>query len=309
MRVVDDLRNGLFSLMQQAPKLSVIGEDIVDPYGGAFKVTKGLHDAFPDRVRAMPISESSIVGFGLGMSLRGHPVIAEIMFGDFLTLTLDQLLNHAAKVEWMFDGAVKAPLIIRTPMGGGRGYGPTHSQSIEKHFCGIPGLTVFAVNQFASPAELLKQAFALQSPVLFIENKITYSKLVETERLVSHASPDVVLLTYGGVSEICVKSAERLLKDEEISVNVIPLEQLSPFPAEQVRRAVSNCDRVVVVEEGTEEWGFAAACAESLLAGGMRPNRFKSIAAPSMPIPSAKDWEVSILPNVDRVSNEILSLF
>ncbi len=309
MRVVDDLRNGLFSLMQQDPKLSVIGEDIVDPYGGAFKVTKGLYDAFPDRVRAMPISESSIVGFGLGMSLRGHPVIAEIMFGDFLTLTLDQLLNHAAKVEWMFDGAVKAPLIIRTPMGGGRGYGPTHSQSIEKHFCGIPGLTVLAVNQFASPAQLLKKAAALQAPVLFIENKITYSKLVETDRLVNHETPDVVVLTYGGVSEFCVKGAERLLKDEEIAVNVVPLEQLSPFPVDQVVTAVGGCKRVVVVEEGTEQWGFAAACAEALLSSGTAPDRFASIAAPSIPIPSAKDWELSILPNIDRVSEEILSLF
>lgn len=309
MRVVDDLRNGLFALMQQDPKLSVIGEDIVDPYGGAFKVTKGLHDAFPDRVRAMPISESSIVGFGLGMSLRGHPVIAEIMFGDFLTLTLDQLLNHAAKVEWMFDGAVKAPLIIRTPMGGGRGYGPTHSQSIEKHFCGIPGLTVLAVNQFASPAQLLKRAAALQSPVLFIENKITYSKLVETDRVINHDAPDVVVLTYGGVSEVCVKSAERLLKEEEIAINVVPLEQLSPFPTEQVVSAVSGCQRVVVVEEGTEQWGFAAACAEALLASGDAPDHFASIAAPSIPIPSAKDWELSILPNIDRVSDEILSLF
>ena len=309
MRVVEDLRDNLFSMMQTDPALTVIGEDILDPYGGAFKVTKGLSDAFSDRVITMPISESAIVGLGLGMALRGRRVVAEIMFGDFMALTLDQILNHAAKVQWMFNDAVRAPLVIRTPMGGGRGYGPTHSQSIEKHFCGIPGLTVLAVHQYASPGALLKRAVSLGTPVLFVENKISYSKLVEPDRIKTPANPDAVLVTYGGMTEMCVKAADRLEADEELSIKVIPVEQLSPFPSSTVVEQVGGASRVFCVEEGTEEWGFGAAVAEALLRKGRRPEHFETIAAASMPIPSARDWELSMLPNVDRVINTVLNGF
>lgn len=309
MRVVEDIRSSMFALMQADPHLTVIGEDILDPYGGAFKVTQGLSDAFPDRVLTMPISESSIVGIGMGMAMRGRPVIAEIMFGDFLTLTLDQLLNHASKANWMFNGAVDIPLVVRTPMGGGRGYGPTHSQSIEKHFCGIPGLTVMAVHQYASPGALLKKAAALRAPVLMIENKIAYSKLVEPDRLPQPENPDLVILTYGGVTEMCVAAAKTLLDDEELAVKVVPIEQLSPLPEAEILAAVAGCDRVIAIEEGTVGWGFAAACAETLLKSSQRPTHFATLAAPAIPIPSARPWEVDILPNVDRIKNLVLEQF
>jgi pyruvate/2-oxoglutarate/acetoin dehydrogenase E1 component len=306
MRVVEELRNSLFSIIKNNPATMVIGEDVLDPYGGAFKVTQGLSSAFPSNVMTMPISESAIVGLGLGMAMRGRPVLAEIMFGDFLTLTMDQILNHAAKIEWLSGGGVHASLVIRTPMGGGRGYGATHSQSIEKHFCGIPGLTVLAVNQFSSPGKLLEKAMSAGSPVLFIENKIAYSKLVEPERIVHHQNPDAVVLTYGGVSEICVRCAEALAEDEEIFVNVVPVEQLSPLPGDLVAEAASRSDKVFVVEEGTEGWGFASACSEALLKAGIRPKHFQSIATPATSIPAARNLEEALLPSVEKLSNAIL---
>jgi pyruvate/2-oxoglutarate/acetoin dehydrogenase E1 component len=307
MRVVEELNQTLHGLMAANSGLYVIGEDILDPYGGAFKVTRGLSDRYPDRVLTMPISEAGLVGFGLGMSMRGKQVIAEIMFGDFLALTLDQLLNHASKINWMFNEAISIPLIIRAPMGGGRGYGPTHSQSIEKHFCGMPGLTIFAVNQFASPGDLLKKAAAQQSPVLFIENKIMYSKLWEPDRVVLSQTPDVVILSYGGVGEACVRAAEHLRRSEEIVVNVNLIEQISPLQPDHVLHAVGTCKHIVAVEEGVEGWGFSAECARILMERGGGVSRYISVAAPSMPIPSSREWELQILPNERKIIDSILA--
>jgi pyruvate/2-oxoglutarate/acetoin dehydrogenase E1 component len=308
MRVVEDINGAIGRLMDADPDLYLIGEDINDPYGGAFKVTKGLSSKHPQRVLTTPISEAGLVGFSMGMSMRGKPVIAEIMFGDFLTLALDQLLNHAAKVKWMFDGAVEVPLIVRTPMGGGRGYGPTHSQSIEKHFCGIPGLTLFAVNQFQSPGALLERAYCLKSPVLFIENKVMYSKLVEGDRVKTYPSPDVVIITYGGVAEACVRAAERLGKQDEVIVNVVVIEQLSPIDAQAIYQGVGSAKRILTVEEGVEGWGFGAECARVLMQRGLRPDHFRSIAAEDIPIPNSKDWEARVLPNEHRIGMAVLEL-
>jgi pyruvate/2-oxoglutarate/acetoin dehydrogenase E1 component len=135
MRVVESINRALHELMAADPRLVVLGEDITDPYGGAFKVTRGLSSAYRDRVWTTPISEGGIVGMAAGMALKGRPTIVELMFGDFIALAADQIINHATKFRWMYNDQVEVPMIIRAPMGGRRGYGPTHSQSLEKHFC------------------------------------------------------------------------------------------------------------------------------------------------------------------------------
>ena len=132
----------------------MLGEDILDPYGGAFKVTRGLSTDFPTRVRTTPISEAAIAGVSAGLALAGFRPIAEIMFGDFLALCFDQIANHISKYGAMYDGAATCPVVIRTPSGGGRGYGPTHSQSLEKHFLGIPHLRVVAGSLWHDPVAL-----------------------------------------------------------------------------------------------------------------------------------------------------------
>ncbi|MBK8799640.1 MAG: hypothetical protein IPM07_26545 [Anaerolineales bacterium] len=171
---LDSLRNALHTILDADPQAVVLGEDILDPYGGAFKVTKGLSTRFPDRVRTTPICEASIVGMSVGMALRGLHPIAEIMFGDFVTLAADQIVNHAAKYPAMYNGQVRVPLVIRTPMGGGRGYGPTHSQSLERLFFGIPHLRIVAASQLHDAGALLRQAVADPQPVIFVENKLLY---------------------------------------------------------------------------------------------------------------------------------------
>jgi acetoin:2,6-dichlorophenolindophenol oxidoreductase subunit beta len=308
MRVVEEINQALHALMEADSGVHFLGEDVLDPYGGAFKVSKGLSTRFPERVLTTPISEAAIVGFATGLAMRGKPAIVEIMFGDFLSLTMDQLLNHASKARWMFNDSVEVPLVVRTPMGAGRGYGPTHSQSIEKHFCGMPGLAVFAVSQFTSPAALLRRACELRAPTLLIENKIMYAKLVEPERLVRHAKPDAVILTYGAVAEFCVRAAERLAAEDEITVEVHVIERLSPFDADTVCRAAGRAANVLAVEEGAEGWGFAAECAHAILGAGLGHVTFASVAAPAHPIPSSRDWELAALPSEKRVRDAVCGL-
>jgi 2-oxoisovalerate dehydrogenase E1 component len=148
----------LNDLLEQNNDLILLGEDIEDKnifnpkeYGGAFKVTKDLSIKYPKQVFNTPISEAAITGISSGYVLAGGKAILEIMFGDFTTLIFDQLLQHASKFEDMYAGKIHCPLIVRTPMGGRRGYGPTHSQSLEKFFLGIPNLSVIALNHRISP--------------------------------------------------------------------------------------------------------------------------------------------------------------
>ncbi len=138
--VLASLNSALRQALTQDERVLLLGEDILDPYGGAFKVTRGLSEAFPERVLTTPISEAGFTGVATGMALRGLRPVVEIMFGDFVTLIADQLINHAAKFRWMYNDQVSVPLVVRTPMGGRRGYGPTHSQTLEKLFLGVPGL-------------------------------------------------------------------------------------------------------------------------------------------------------------------------
>ena len=308
MRVVEELNLALHDLMGMHAGLHVIGEDVLDPYGGAFKVTKGLSSTYPERVLTMPISEAGLVGFGMGMSMRGKPVIAEVMFGDFLGLAFDQIVNHAAKVSWMFNAAVEVPLIVRAPMGAGRGYGPTHSQSLEKHFCGVPGLTVFAVNQFKSPGALLKTAFELRSPVVFIENKIAYAKPVELDRIVVHSACDLAIFTYGGMAEMCVALADFLMDQEEIVANVHLVEQLHPMDEGALISALGPCRNVLIVEEGAPGWGFGAECARVLLESRPGPIRLRTVSTDASPIPNGREWEMKMLPNLQRLTDAALSL-
>ncbi len=308
MRVVEDLNLALHQVMQEASTTLFVGEDILDPYGGAFKVSQGLSSKFPGRVLTTPISEAALVGFSIGAALRGTPVIAEIMFGDFTTLVMDQLINLAAKLHWMFNEGVRVPLVVRTPMGGGRGYGPTHSQSLEKHFCGIPGLTVLAVHPYASPGQLLRKATGLKSPVLFIENKLMYAQKVQLGVLRAPSQPDVTLVAYGGSVQPSVRAAE-LLAEDEIIAEVVPVEDLWPLNASAIIPAVRKTGKLIVVEEGAPGWGFSGQVLEELVRAGVRIRGYESVAGPSHPIPSSKNWELELLPNAERIKRAALGVF
>jgi pyruvate/2-oxoglutarate/acetoin dehydrogenase E1 component len=192
--VLESLNHGLRDAMTRDDRVFLLGEDILSPYGGAFKVARGLSESFPDRVLTTPISEAAIVGLASGMALRGLRPVVEIMFGDFTTLIADQLINHAAKFRWMYNDQVRVPVVIRTPMGGRRGYGPTHSQTLEKLYLGVPGLRILAPGVYGDPGELLVQAIlADDDPVLFVENKLLYLLPVQEEASLAEFTLQLVL--------------------------------------------------------------------------------------------------------------------
>ena len=185
--ILQSLNTALHHVFDTDERVHLIGEDVLDPYGGAFKVTQGLSTTYPDRVHTSPVSEAGIVSIATGMALRNLRPVVEIMFGDFTTLIADQVVNHITKFRYMYNDQVHVPIVIRTPMGGRRGYGATHSQTLEKIFLGVPGLRVVApcalqhksasqqVKMPSSPGELLAYAILDEDdPVLFVENKLLY---------------------------------------------------------------------------------------------------------------------------------------
>ena len=177
MLYLESLNESFHNILRKNDDVIFIGEDILDPYGGAFKVSKGLSTKFPRQVISTPISEAGIVGSAVGMAMRGLKPIVEIMFGDFITLASDQIINHAVKYKWMYNNQVNVPLIIRTPVGGRRGYGPTHSQSLENLFMSVPGLEIIAPSLCHNPGEMIgKLVENIQNPTIFIESKVDYSK-------------------------------------------------------------------------------------------------------------------------------------
>jgi len=161
MRYVESINHALHGLLAEQENVYLIGEDLLDPYGGAFKAAKGLSTSYPDRVLTTPISEAGLTGVAIGMAMRGYRPIVEIMFGDFLMLCTDQIVNHATKFSYMYNEQVQVPLTIRTPMGGYRGYGPTHSQTLEAMFLGVPRLTILAPSHYHDPGDVLARGIML----------------------------------------------------------------------------------------------------------------------------------------------------
>ncbi len=324
------IQEGLASAFARDPRVHLIGEDILDPYGGAFKASKGLSTNFPDRVTTTPISEAGITALGTGMALRGLRPVIEIMFGDFLTLAADQIVNHATKFRGMYADRVRVPLVIRTPVGGGRGYGATHSQSLEKMFLGCPGLTIVAPSHLHDPGDLLEHAILRDDdPTLFLEHKLLYSlplfdggegievSMIEEvpgypSALASNFSsgqPDVVVLSYGGMSREMIPLA-RKMRDEEINVLALFPATLQPVPLRTIVDVARRSGRVLIVEEGTAgfNWGSELAalvhqhCAPSLARPVMR------IASDPGVIPTASHLESRVLPSQAKIEQSILEL-
>src|SRR5262245_21145573 len=169
-RVGENLNRALHELFARESRLWLLGEDIAVPYGGAFKITKGLSTLYPDRVRTTPLSENALVGVAGGLALCGDTVIAEIMFGDFVGLAFDQILNFATKSVSMYGVHTPMRLVIRCPVGGGRGYGATHSQSVQKHFIGVPNLSLYELSPLHEAGDVLAAAFAEEQPCLLFED-------------------------------------------------------------------------------------------------------------------------------------------
>ena len=326
-RVVERLRDGLRDILAQDKTVILLGEDVEDPYGGAFKVTKGLSTAFPGRVRNTPISEAAIVGVGNGLALAGRRPVVEIMFGDFITLVADQLINQATKFAFIYNEQVSVPIIVRTPMGGHRGYGATHSQCLEKLFFGTPGLDVIAVNSVFDPAVLLDRVHKhVRGPCLFLENKSLYGAHVHqqapdgrvwcenmatfpTLRLAADDGGDLTIIVYGGMVEEVEKAVRRAFIEHEIESEVLVPTKIYPLDIAPLIESVSRTMRLVVVEEGQGFAGFGAeviaSCSERLRGQNLVVER---VCAASHPIPCGRDLERNALPGSEQVMQAILKV-
>jgi len=320
--ILESLNTALHSALAADPRVVILGEDILDPYGGAFKVTRGLSLAYPDRVLTTPVSEAGIVGIATGMAIRGLRPVVEIMFGDFITLAADQLINHVSKFRFMYNEQVRVPLVIRTPMGGRRGYGPTHSQSLEKIFMGVPGLRVLAVNPFDDPGRrLLHTILEEEEPTLFIENKLLYTFPVHdsttlrdfevlrsdkgfTRTLAIEGAPTagLTIIAYGYMAELCRQAVMRLAYEHEIFVELIIPTRLSPFEIDPMLDSVNRTRHLLVVEEGTLTLGWGAEILASIVERlAARLQISHRLAAIDSPIPASAPLEAAILPDIDRI--------
>jgi 2-oxoisovalerate dehydrogenase E1 component len=321
------LNRALHYLLESSDKTIVLGEDLHDPYGGAFKVTEGLSSKFQGRVLSTPISEAGITGVAIGLSVAGYRPVMEVMFADFLTLCMDQLYNHAVKFPGIFRD-VEVPLVIRAPSGGGRGYGPTHSQSPENLFTSVPGLTVvFGSHRHDAGGLLVNATQVWRYPVLFLEHKLLYAQNqdpgefvplgTDAEDVAAHLfptlirrrdRPDVTILTYGGMLPLVEKVAAYLEQEEELEVEVVVPALLSPLPKASLIAHLGDSPRLAVVEEAHDDFGVGAEILASLMEAGYCGRAIR-IGTPPVPISSARSLERQILPSEDRLINEILSLF
>jgi 2-oxoisovalerate dehydrogenase E1 component len=329
IRVNQLINNGLDEMLSNGAYL--IGEDIVDTteetpllYGGAFKVTKGLSTKYPDRVSNTSISEAGIVGFGLGIALSGRQAIVEIMFGDFLTLAFDQILQQISKIKYMFGTEIKLPLTIRTPMGARRGYGPTHSQNIEKHFLFIPGVNCLALNYLCNPEIIYRRIAEEKDFHLVIEDKVSYTKplarelingyqILESEDLfpIYTISPksimaNLVIFVYGAMLEEVMNIVDELLL-EDIVPTIISPTLLSPINLSQLQVALSESRRLIFVEEGSRRTSLSSEVISSLMEFKVDFDLVGRISNESI-IPCDKRREEIVVPSALNLTQKIIGL-
>ncbi len=313
----DALKQGLREEMLRDDNVFIMGEDVGLNWGGAFKVTKGLAEEFgEDRVRDTPISENAIAGAAVGAAITGMRPVAEIMFGDLISLAMDQVCNQAAKMRYMFGGQTSVPLVLRSVFGGGKNIASHHSQSLEAWFMHTPGLKI-AVPAFAYDAKgLIKTAIRDPDPVMFFEHKLVYDRKEEVpeeeylipfgEAKVRREGADVTVWGTFFMVHKALEVAEELAKDG-ISVEVIDPRTLVPLDKKTLIDSVKKTGRLVLVTEETKTGATTAEIAaivqeeafDWLDAPVMRVN------APDTPVPFSPTLEQYFIPDNKRIADAI----
>ena len=313
------LKEGIREEMQRDDRVFLMGEDIGLNWGGAFKVTKGLAEEFgEERVRDTPISENTIAGAAVGAAITGMRPVAEIMFGDLITLAMDQVCNQAAKMRYMFGGQTSVPMVLRTVFGGGKNIASHHSQSLEAWFVHTPGLKI-AVPAFAYDVKgLIKTAIRDPDPVMFFEHKLVYDKKEEVpqdeyliplgEARVRREGDDVTIWATFLMVHKALEVAEELAK-EGISVEVIDPRSLVPLDKETIINSVKKTGRLVLA---TEETRTGATTAE--IAAIVQEEAFDwldapiiRVNAPDTPVPFSPTLEDFFIPDKKRIAEAVRS--
>lgn len=314
------LRAALDDAMECDPTVLLVGEDI-GAYGGAFGVTRGLLEKHgPQRVRETPISENSFVGVAVGAAMTGLRPVVEIMFMDFILLAADQLINHAAKLHYIYDGKVNVPLVIRTPAGAGRGYGASHSQNLEALFMSVPGLKIVVPSNPADAKGLLTAAIADPNPVLFVEPKALYGMRGEVpegryevplgKARLARKGDDLTIAAYGaGVQTALAAAAE--LAEGGLEAEVIDLRTLKLLDRATVFQSVRKTGRCIVFEEGHLTGGLGAEISALLMENcfGALQAPVQRVAAKDAPYPSAVALERAVTPTTEDIYAAVEKLF
>ncbi len=305
--------------MRRDENVFLMGED-VGLYGGAFGVSVGMFQEFgPMRVRDTPISEAVIAGAAAGAAVTGMRPIAEIMFSDFTTISMDQLVNQAAKMRYMFGGKAKVPMVLRTPGGSGTGAAAQHSQSLEAWFCHVPGLKVVVPSTPYDAKGLLKAAIRDDNPVMFFEQKLLYRKkgyVPEEDYIVplgvadiKRKGRDLSLISYGRMVPLCLEVAEAM--KNEYNIEVVDLRTLVPIDKATIIESVKKTGHVIIIHEACQTGGFGGEIA-ALIA---QSEAFFSLDAPitrvcglDVPIPYCPELEKNAVPTFNTLSSAIRKL-
>ena len=305
--------------MRRDPRVVLIGED-VGPSGGIFKCSEGLFDEFgPERVIDAPISEAGYVGVSVGAAMTGLRPIAELMFGDFSLLTMDQLVNQAAKIRYMTGGQCKVPLTIRLTMGAGRSSAAQHSQSLHALFAHIPGLKVVIPSCPADAKGLLISAVRDDNPVLVFEDKMMYNDagpVPEEDAAVPlgraeirRTGSDVSLVATSSMVGVALEAAESLAGDR-VEAEVVDLRSLFPLDAEALVASARKTGYVVVVDEGVRRFGVTGELASLIQerAFDWLDGPVLRVAAADLPVPFSPALEMPTIPDVQKIVEAVRSL-
>ncbi|GAC1407211.1 MAG: alpha-ketoacid dehydrogenase subunit alpha/beta [Candidatus Velthaea sp.] len=324
-RTVEAINAFFLESMEHDDRIVFVGEDVLSPYGGAFKAARGLSERFPERVITTPISEAAIAGVGNGLALAGMRPFVELMFGDFTTLAMDQIVNHAAKFQHMYLHAVRCPVTFRAPMGGRRGYGPTHSQTLDKLLIGLDNVDVVALNALIDPGDLYRDVLAGDRPAFVIENKLDYGKRLTPPPLgnfiierssgrfpivrarPARSKPTVTIVTYGGMAEHVLAAVEPLVREAEELAEVFVLSRIHPLHLDAVYASLEATGALVIVEEGSTFAGFGAEVAARVAEQAQRHIRIVRVGALPVPIPSVKSLESQVLPDTRSVIDAVIA--
>lgn len=319
----ESLIDGLEKLLVD-PNCFLLGEDVEEPYGGAYTITKGMSTKYPGKVLNTPMSEQGFTGMGVGMALAGYKPIIEIMFGDFSTLIMDQILNHASKFVEGFEKELH--LVVRDPMGGYRGYGATHSQSLEKLYVGLPHIAVITPSVLHEPGDLLIKSMDLGVPVIFAENKLDYTrKMFQSEKIADafeikyhggdfpiaeagfhDEEAEVTLISYGGLVHPLLNMVYDLYMEEEVAVRLLDVSSLSPMDFDLIYSLVKDDKRIMTIEEGHIPFGIGDGIISNLAQRGLQA-QFKSVGAKQHIIGTSKEAEALALPQLDDIKDMILN--
>ena len=311
IRYIDAIRQALADELETDPRVALLGEDIT--LGGPFGATKGLVDTYGEwRIRNTPISEATVVGLAVGAGLAGLRPVVEIMFVDFITLAMDQLVNHGAKLRYMTGGVLSVPLTIRAQFGATGGFGAHHSQSLEAWICHLPGVKVCVACDPYDAKGLILAAAQDDNPVFVVLNKMSLAMKGEVpegpytvplgKAKIVRPGTNYTIVTWGRMVHEAKAAAEKL-KAFGIDAEVIDPRTLQPFDFQTVMQSVKKTHRVMIVHEAVRFGGFGGEIASQIqeLAFDYLDAPVARIGAPFSPVPFSPALEKHYVPNADSI--------